>query len=77
MKRETHIPSLEKLLHSKWSAVRVRDREKHFVVTRVVKARSVPDAGPRVELEAITSKRRFEIPADELADSDSWTRGWT
>lgn len=63
-----------KLRLSKWTAVAPLDREKHFLVTRVV-------PGPRGRpatcvLQAVHSRRTFEIDWRELADEARWRRGW-
>lgn len=64
-----------KLLHSKWTAAQPKDREKHFIVVRVL---TVDDAGPaeRVELEAVLSRRSFQLPWRELTAGDVWLQGW-
>ena len=68
--------SAKKLLSSKWTAVTPIDKEKHFVVTRVIKPqpRNAPIAS--VEIEAVYSKRVRMIPWRELQDSQYWKRGW-
>ncbi len=71
------MPGTKKLLHSKWSAVDPRNREKHFVVTRVIDPRPELGEGPRVELEAVTSGRRVDVGLEDLDDRSVWTRGWT
>ncbi len=68
------MPRLDELPDSKWSAVQPRNREKHFVVTRVI--RSDPEA-PRVELQAVLTKRRIEVPLERLLDPKGWKRGWS
>lgn len=66
--------SYNKLVHSKWTAVAPRDREKHFIVTRV------RDAGPGAPrycvLEAVHSRREIEIDWHELKDPARWRIGW-
>lgn len=68
--------SPRKLLHSKWTAVRPREREKHFMVTRVVEP--VPPGSPvvTVELEAVHSRRVRQLPWRELRNAARWIRGW-
>lgn len=63
-----------KLQQSKWTAVTPRDREKHFLVTRVIcDAAGVPQ---RCILEAVHSKREQELDWHELQDAAQWRFGW-
>lgn len=64
----------KKLLHSKWTAVVPENREKHFIVTKVI----ADEAGhpQRCILEAVHNKRSVDIPWRELTDSTTWLIGW-
>lgn len=68
--------SPKKLLLSKWTAVSPADKEKHFVVTRVV----VPDLPAVrvawVEIEAVHSGRSSMVRWRDLTDSNRWRQGW-
>ena len=66
--------SPKKLLHSKWTAVTPRNRERHFLVTKVI----VDDEGvPRsCILEAVMSRREQEIDWRELQNDEVWQIGW-
>lgn len=68
--------SPKKLLLSKWTAVTPRNKERHFLVTRVV----LPDVPTQrielVELEAVHSRRSMLLPWRELMDAGVWRRGW-
>ncbi|MEI6077728.1 MAG: TIGR02450 family Trp-rich protein [Verrucomicrobiota bacterium] len=66
----------KKLLLSKWTAVHPQDREKHFLVTRVENPETKAHLIERVELEAVLTRRCFNIPWAELADSKQWLQGW-
>jgi tryptophan-rich hypothetical protein len=68
--------SPKKLLLTKWTAVEPCDREKHFVVVRVVEP--VPPAVriDQVELEAVHSRRVRLLDWRELTDGDVWRQGW-
>lgn len=68
--------SPKKLLLSKWTAVVPVDRQKHFVVTRVVEPD--PPAAPVewVEMEAVHSTRVVVLPWRELTDATRWRQGW-
>lgn len=65
-----------KLLLSKWTAVTPCNKEKHFMVTRVL----VPDdpAQPVTEvvLEAVYTRRSQVIAWQALTDASLWRQGW-
>ena len=64
-----------KLHHSKWTAVTPVDREKHFIVTRVI----VPEDGSpitTIDLQAVHSQRTQTIAWRDLQDATRWTVGW-
>jgi tryptophan-rich hypothetical protein len=69
----TRIPSNalspKKLLHTKWTAVTPRNKEKHFLVTRVIEPEPPGSPVVSVEIEAVHSRR-------ELKDAARWRRGW-
>jgi len=68
--------SPRKLLLSKWTAVTPRDRERHFIVTRIVEP-PTPGALPHeVELEAVLTKRSRILPWRSLTDAGHWLQGW-
>ena len=75
---ETHGPRLnpEKLQLSKWTAVNPRDREKHFLVTRVIHSKSPATPIQQVVLEAVLTHRRITLDWTELADKQKWLQGW-
>jgi tryptophan-rich hypothetical protein len=64
--RRTASINPKKLLHSKWTCVAPQDKEKHFVVTRVLKPETPRQPIESVELEAVISKRARVIPWREL-----------
>lgn len=69
--------SPKKLLHSKWTAVAPRRREKHFLVTRVLEPEVEGGAIEFVELEAVHSRRVQRLHWRELEDAATWRQGWT
>ena len=69
--------SPKKLLHSKWTAVAPRRREKHFLVVEVVAPEVEGGAVEFVALEAVHSKRVQRLRWRELTDAASWRQGWT
>ena len=66
----------KKLLLTKWTAAKPQNKEKHFIVTRLIEP-EVPDAQiEMIELEATYSKRSFTIPWRDLKDGTQWLQGW-
>ena len=65
-----------KLLHTKWTAVTPRNKEKHFFVTKVIEP--LPPGSPvvSIEIEAVHSKRVQVIAWRELKNALQWRRGW-
>jgi tryptophan-rich hypothetical protein len=68
--------SPKKLLLSKWTAVTPSDREKHFVVTRVIAPEPPATRIEQVELEAVHSRRARVLSWRELLDATRWRQGW-
>ncbi|WP_374497463.1 TIGR02450 family Trp-rich protein [Vogesella indigofera] len=68
--------SPKKLLHSKWSALAPRDREKHFLVVAVEHDPLDAQRVTTITLEAVLSRRHYTLPWRALADSAQWQRGW-
>ena len=68
--------SPKKLLHTKWTAVEPRNKEKHFLVTRVIEPEPPGSPVLSVEIEAVHSKRALIIEWRELTDVARWQRGW-
>ncbi len=65
-----------KLLLSKWTAVVPVAKQKHFLVSRVIKP-ELPDAPIEfVELEAVHSKSKQVISWRSLQDVMVWRQGW-
>ena len=75
-KASTNTLSPKKLLHTKWTAVVPRNKEKHFLVTKVIEP--IPPGSPvvSIEIEAVHSKRTRVIAWRELKDALQWRRGW-
>lgn len=67
--------SPKKLLLSKWTALIPINREKHFLVSRVI----VPEDGSpitHVDLQAVHSQRTETITWRSLENTAVWTIGW-
>jgi tryptophan-rich hypothetical protein len=68
--------SPKKLLHTKWTAVEPRNKEKHFLVTKVIQPEPPGSPVVSVEIVAVHSKRAQIIGWRELTDVARWRRGW-
>lgn len=63
-----------KLKLSKWTAVSPQNREKHFLVTELVRDEEGVVQG--CVLEAVLTKREQVLPWKLLKDSSCWQQGW-
>lgn len=63
-----------KLLLSKWTAVSPHNRERHFMVTTLL--RDDADKITGCILQAVINGRDYEIDWRELKESDRWQQGW-
>ena len=66
----------KKLLLSKWTAVTPVAKQKHYLVSRVIKTDSPTDPIELVEIESVFSKATQIIPWRDLKDVDVWRQGW-
>lgn len=65
-----------KLLLSKWTAAMPQNKEKHFLVVRVIEPEIPEGRVEFIELEAVYSQRRFLLPWRDLTDTHLWLQGW-
>ena len=63
-----------KLLLSKWTAARPRNKEKHFLVTELFR----DDEGTvlEVELQAVITRRAERMGWQTLQNAEDWKIGW-
>lgn len=66
----------KKLLLSKWTAVNPINKEKHFIITKLIEPELPETLIEFVELEAVYSKRKKVLPWRELTDENFWSQGW-
>lgn len=66
--------SPKKLVNSKWTATCPVDKEKHFMVVKVVLDED--QAVVECVLQALMSKREFTIQWRDLEDAEKWSQGW-
>ncbi len=62
-----------KLLLSKWTAVSPKHREKHFVVSKLIRDENEVVIG--CELEAVINKKIYRIDWQELKHTEQWLMG--
>jgi len=65
-----------KLMLSKWTAVTPENKEKHFIVTRVVQPEHPDEPIEWIDLQAIHSKRTQTLRWHVLLDAQCWLQGW-
>jgi tryptophan-rich hypothetical protein len=63
-----------KLLLSKWTAAQPQNREKHFLVTELI--RDEEGTVLEVELQAVLTQRSERLDWQVLKDSEHWLLGW-
>ena len=64
----------KKLLNSKWTAVNPVKKEKHFIISKL-KLNEEGDVEV-CEIEAVMTKRAFQIDWKTLCDQSDWLHGW-
>ncbi|MGE0190157.1 MAG: TIGR02450 family Trp-rich protein [Steroidobacteraceae bacterium] len=66
----------KKLLLSKWTAVTPINKQKHFLVSKLVTPDPPATKIVLVELEAVQSRHITTLPWRELSDTSHWHQGW-
>jgi tryptophan-rich hypothetical protein len=66
----------KKLLLTKWTAVTPLVKQKHLLISRVVKPELPTDRVELVEIESVFSKATQLIPWRDLQHKDVWRQGW-
>ncbi|TXI47040.1 MAG: TIGR02450 family Trp-rich protein [Methylophilus sp.] len=66
----------KKLLHSKWTALKPVNKEKHFMVTKIIIRDEETQVIENVEIEAVMTGRKQVIPWLALQNSGVWKQGW-
>jgi tryptophan-rich hypothetical protein len=69
-----HRLNPEKLLLSKWTAVAPQRKEKHFLVTTLLRDEAETVIG--CVLEAVLTRREASLDWRELQDETRWRQGW-
>jgi tryptophan-rich hypothetical protein len=76
MKPSKNVVNPNKLLHSKWTAISPVNKEKHFIVTKLIVPEIQTQPIEFIELEAVYSKRKAIISWRKLNDLSIWAQGW-
>ncbi|MFL1500682.1 TIGR02450 family Trp-rich protein [Pseudomonas sp. O64] len=63
-----------KLLLSKWTAARPRNKEKHFLVTELF--RDEEGTVLEIELQAVMTRRAERLTWQTLQNAEDWRIGW-
>ena len=66
----------KKLLNSKWTAVTPANKEKHFIVTKLISPDLASASIETILLEAVHSKHSQQLPWQALNDETLWLQGW-
>jgi len=74
---QPHRIQPSKLLNSKWTAVHPKDREKHWLVTRILDDEQPASRWEWIVLEAVHSRRSERLRWRDLQDPAAWRRGWS
>lgn len=62
------------LLHSKWTKVDIRNKEKHFIITKVDADEDKTIVG--CTIEAVINHREYSLDWIELKNTTHWRQGW-
>lgn len=66
----------KKLLLTKWTAVKPVNKNKHFLVAKVIEPELPETAVVWIDLEAVYSKIQIRIAWRDLRDVSQWKQGW-
>jgi len=68
--------SPKKLLLSKWTAVKPVQKDKHFLVSKVIQPELPGEIIQWIEIEAVYSKEVRLIDWHDLRNRGVWRQGW-
>lgn len=66
----------KKLLHSKWTAASPVNKEKHFMIVKLMMPDTPNVPITLIALEAVHSKCIQILPWQQLNDEKRWLQGW-
>ncbi len=76
MSTPKRIVNPKKLLKSKWTAVSPVNKEKHFMITKLITPDSPDLPIEFIEIEAVFSGRKQVLEWQRLNDTHTWLQGW-
>ena len=62
------------LLHSKWTKITIKNKEKHFVITKVKFDEQYNVI--KCIIEAVINNNEYSIDWQDLKDNQQWKLGW-
>ncbi|KZN15033.1 TIGR02450 family Trp-rich protein [Marinomonas sp. TW1] len=69
-----HQINPNKLLLSKWTSHSPQQKEKHFIVTELI--RDEDDKVIECVLEAVINHQQYRLPWQSLSTKELWQQGW-
>lgn len=69
-------PNYKKLLNSKWTAVNPINKEKHFIVIKVILNDLDNQIIDKIIIESVLHKNEYNISYGELKNAQLWIQGW-
>ena len=66
----------KKALNSKWTALRPKNKEKHFIVIKVYKNEIDSQKIDSIDIEAVYTKKVYNIDPQLLENEEVWSIGW-
>ncbi|TYL46882.1 TIGR02450 family Trp-rich protein [Marinomonas sp. IMCC 4694] len=70
----THRLNPNKLLMSKWTSTSPQQKEKHFLVTQLI--RNEADMVVDCIIEAVINRNQYQLPWQNLTSATDWQQGW-
>lgn len=69
--------NIKKLLNSKWTAVSPKNKEKHFIVTKVKLNKDDPQIVDFIILTAVLTSKNYKFTYKQFKNQLDWIQGWT
>jgi len=70
-----HQINPKKLLLSKWIARQPKNKERHFIVSELIRDENETIIG--CELQAVINKKNYQIDWKTLKNDSCWLMGWS
>ena len=69
-----HQINPQKLLLSKWTSITPQQKEKHFIVVKLIKDEQ--ETVIECVLEAVLTRTQYSLPWRDLKSTKQWLQGW-